>query len=111
VRHPDLFLLGSRRAKDVNAELEQLQARRIGERAITYTRSDGSPWRLTVAEILARKEAFEMAYNPNDCVELRWGAGEGTPEYETCHRHAPGEQRKRMEEYRIWFHETRRPLR
>jgi len=111
VRHPDLFVLGSRRANDVRAELEQLHARRVGERAITYTRNDGSPWRLTVAELLSRKTAFEMAYNPNDCVELRWGAGEGTPEYQTCRSHAPSEQRRRMEEYRIWFRETRRPPR
>jgi hypothetical protein len=111
VRHPELFVLGSRRPEDVRAELGRLHTRRVGERAITYTRSDGSPWRLTVEEILARRRAFEMAYNPNDCVELRWGAAEGTPEYGTCHRHAPKEQRVRMEEYRPWFREGRRPPR
>jgi hypothetical protein len=109
VRHPELYVLGSRRPEEVRADLERLQLRRPGERAITYTRSDGSPWRLTIDEILARRAAFEMAYNPNDCVELRWGAAEGTPEYETCGRHAPKEQRARMGEYRVWFHETRRP--
>jgi hypothetical protein len=111
VRHPELFVLGSHRPEDVRAELERLQTQRPSERAITYTRSDGSPWRLTVAEILVRREAFEMAYNPNDCVELRWGAAEGTPEYETCRRHAPREQRARMGQYRIWFREARRPPR
>ena len=111
VRHPELFVLGSRRPDEVRAELERLHNRRIGERAFTYTRSDDSPWRLTVAEVLARRAAFEMAYNPNDCVELRWGAAEGTSEYETCKRHAPSEQRARMTKYRIWFREMRRPPR
>ncbi|HME70193.1 MAG TPA: hypothetical protein VKM54_10050 [Myxococcota bacterium] len=111
VRHPELFVLGSHRPEDARADLERLHVRRVSERAITYTRSDGSPWRLTVAEILARRPAFEMAYNPNDCVELRWGAAEDTSEYATCHRHAPREQRVRMGEYRIWFREARRPSR
>ena len=111
VRHPELFVLGSRRPEDVRAELERLQTRLPSERTITYTRSDGSPWRITVAETLTRREALEMAYNPNDCVELRWGAAEDTPEYETCRRHAPSEQRARMGQYRIWFREARRPPR
>jgi len=111
VRHPELFVLGSRRPEAVRAEIEELHTRRVRERAITYTRSDGSPWRLTVAEVLARRPAFEIAYNPNDCVELRWGAALDTPEYEPCQRHAPNEQRKRMEQYRTWFREARRPAR
>jgi hypothetical protein len=111
VRHPELYVLGSRRPEDVRADLERLHLRRVEERAITYTRSDGSPWRLSVGEILARRSAFEMAYNPNDCVELRWGAPEDAPEYETCRRRAPKEQRVRMGEYRVWFRETRRPTR
>ena len=52
-----------------------------------------------------------MAYNPNDCVEVRWGAKEGTPEYATCQRHAPDDQRARMAEYRVWFRDARRPPR
>ena len=52
-----------------------------------------------------------MAYNPNDCVELRWGAREGTPELATCKRRAPADQRARMEQYRSWFRDARRPPR
>jgi hypothetical protein len=52
-----------------------------------------------------------MAYNPNDCAEVRWGADTKTPDYATCNRHAPVEQRSRMQEYRAWFHEARRPPR
>jgi hypothetical protein len=111
VRHPALFVLGGRAPEDAREEIEGLHAQRIAERGITYTRSDGSPWRLTVADVLARRAAFEVAYDPNDCVEVRWGAAEGTPEHATCRRRAPAEQRARMEQYRAWFHDLRRPLR
>jgi hypothetical protein len=53
-----------------------------------------------------------MAYNLNDCVELRWGAAEGSEEASTCKRHAPAAQRAKMAgEYRAWFAERRRPPR
>jgi hypothetical protein len=111
VRHPELYVLGGRSADEARAEVEALHARRVRERTIAYTRSDGSPWTLTVADVLARRTAFEMAYNPNDCVEIRWGATEGTPEYSPCRRYAPADQRARMAEYRQWFREARRPPR
>ncbi len=111
VEHPELFVLRGSTAAEARAAVETLHESRIHEQSIEYTRSDGSPWKLTVAEVLARKAAFEMAYNPNDCVEIRWGAPEGTPEYATCRRRAPAAQRVRMQEYREWFRETRRPPR
>ena len=64
----------------VRDEIAKLHASLIGTRGITYTRSDGSPQKLTVADMLARRAALEIAYNPNDCVEVRWGAAEGSPE-------------------------------
>ena len=42
--------------------------------SITYVRSNGSEQPLTLKQIVDRAKAFEMAYNPNDCVEVRWGA-------------------------------------
>ncbi len=111
VRHPELYVLGGRPAAEARAEVEALHARRVRERTISYSRSDGSPWTLTVADILTRKAAFEMAYNPNDCVEIRWGAAEGTDEYAPCRGGAPVEQRARMAEYRQWFRDGRRPPR
>jgi len=110
-RHPELFVLNGRSPEDAKAEIEQHHARRIHERSIHYRRTDGSPWELSVAEVLARKPAFEMAYNPNDCAEIRWGAKPGTEEYSTCRRHAPADQRAKMGRYRIWFREVRRPAR
>jgi hypothetical protein len=111
VAHPELFRLAGRSAAMVRAELQKRHQQRITERSIDYKRSDGSSWKLTVADILARRPALEMAYNPNDCVEERWGAQPGTPEHATCKRHAPADQRARMEEHRTWFREARRPPR
>jgi len=110
-RHPELFVLRKEGAEAAAARIERLHAQRLRERSITYTRSDGTPWRLSLAEIYARRPALEIAYNPNDCVERRWGATPGTPDFGTCRRQAPVGQRARMEEYRPWFREGRRPPR
>jgi hypothetical protein len=109
--HPEIFLLGGRKPTEVRAEIEGLHEREIRARGIEYRRSDGSPFHLSVADVLARRAALEMAYNPNDCIEIRWGATPDTGDYATCGRHAPDEQRARMQEYRTWFHQTRRPPR
>jgi hypothetical protein len=111
VKHPELYNLAGRKPEAVRAEIAKLHASLVGTRGVTYTRSDGSAFKLTVAELLARRAALEIAYNPNDCVEVRWGAAEGTPEYATCTRHAPADQKTKMAEVRSWFHEARRPSR
>lgn len=111
VRHPELFVLNGKSPEALKGEIERHHAQRIQQRSIRYIRSDGSPWRLSVADVLARKPALEMAYNPNDCPEIRWGAREGTAEYATCRRHAPAAQRARMQQYRVWFRDARRPPR
>ena len=110
VRHPELFALKDKNPEEAKAEIEQYHSKRIQEHNIHYTRTDGSPWELSVAEVLARKPAYEMAYNPNDCAEIRWGAKPDTEEYATCRRYAPAEQRAKMEQYRVWFREVRRPV-
>jgi len=111
VRHPELYVLDGTTPAEARATVERLHGGRAAERSITYTRSDGSPWTLTVADVLARRPALEMAYNPNDCVEIRWGAAEDSAEYAPCRRHAPAAQHARMRAYRPWFRETRRPPR
>jgi hypothetical protein len=112
VRHPELFNLGDKKPEAARAEVQRLHATRIKERGVEYKRSDGTPFKLTVADVLARKAGFEMTYNPNDCVEVRWAAPEGSPEASTCRRRAPDDQRKRMSgEFRSWFHSRRRPSR
>ena len=110
LRTPDAFALPDKKtARQMRDELVELHAAWAAEMTITYERSDGSSQTLTVLEVLARADAFEVAYNPNDCVEVRWGAPEGNAEGVTCSRRAPKRQRARLEKYRGWFEDRRRP--
>jgi hypothetical protein len=94
----------------VKGELQGVLASELAQRKITYTRSDGSQWTLSLKEVIERTPQFEMAYNPNDCVEVRWGAPDNSEEAATCKRHAPQAQRAKMSsEYRNWFRERRWP--
>ena len=95
----------------VKAELQSVLATELAERKFSYPRTDGSQWTLSLKDVLDRATDLEMAYNVNDCVELRWGAKDGSQEAATCKRHAPSGQRAKMSEYRPWFHERRRPAR
>jgi len=76
-------VLGGRKPDELRAELEKLHQRRIHERKVEYRRSDGTLFPLTVADVYARRSALEMAYNPNDCAEVRWGADATTADYAT----------------------------
>jgi hypothetical protein len=87
-------------------KLQSILEQKTSELTISYTRSDGSSQKLTVGEILKRREAFEIAYNPNDGTEIRWGAPENSVERQTCHRHSPTTQLEKMKSVRSWF--TRR---
>lgn len=99
-----------RSVQDVKAELQGVLASELGSRKISYTRSDGSQWTLSLKDVLDRAVDFEMAYNPNDCAELRWGAPENSEEASTCKRRAPQAQRAKMSsDYRIWFRERHWP--
>ncbi len=94
---------------DVKAELEGVLASELAARKFAYTRSDGSQWSLSLKDIIDRAADLEMAYNPNDCAELRWGAPAESDEASTCKRHAPAAQRAKMTESRSWFHERHWP--
>ena len=50
-----------------------------------------------------------MAYNPNDGIEIRWGAPENSNERATCHRHAPAKQLETMRSVRTWFSKRLHP--
>ena len=95
----------------VKSELESVLASELATRKFSYPRTDGSPWTLTLKDVIDRATLLEMAYNVNDCVELRWGAAEKSDEAATCRRHASVAQRAKMSEYRAWFRERRRPPR
>jgi len=97
-------------AEDVKSELQGVLAAELASRKISYTRSDGSQWTLSLRQVLDRATDFEMAYNPNDCAELRWAAPDNSEEASTCKRHAPQAQRAKMSsEYRTWFRERHWP--
>jgi hypothetical protein len=99
-----------RSVEDVKSELRGVLASELASRKISYTRSDGSQWTLSLKDVIDRTPDFEMAYNPNDCVELRWGAPENSEEASTCKRHAPQAQRAKMsQDYRIWFRDRHWP--
>jgi hypothetical protein len=110
-RRPQHFGLTPEQAATTALALEGQLGDELRRRTLTYARSDGSSVTLTLADLTARRVALEIAYNPNDCVELRWGAAAGSAEAATCRRRAPEHQRKLMEEYRSWFHNRRRPVR
>jgi hypothetical protein len=112
VRRPERYAMPKGKSvADVKAELESVLASELSARNFSYTRSDGSAWTLALKDVLDRAADLEMAYNLNDCVELRWGAPEKSAEASTCKRHAPSAQRAKMTEYRAWFRERRRPPR
>jgi hypothetical protein len=111
LRQPARFGVSASEARAVAARLRQELDTLLAARAITYVRSDGAQQRVTLAELVARKAAFEVAYNPNDCVETRWGAPAGSAEAQSCQRRAPPEQVQRMARYREWFARRQRPAR
>src|SRR6202041_476938 len=101
---------GGKSVADMKNELQGVLASELASRKLSYTRSDGSQWTLSLKDIVDRATDFEMAYNPNDCVELRWGAVANSEEASTCKRHAPQPQRAKMSsDYRTWFRERRWP--
>lgn len=108
-RRPERFAKPS--SPNGTTDLQAVLDRELKSRSVKYTRTDGSAFELTLAEVLARSTAFETTYNLNDCVETRWGAPAGSAEASTCRASAPAEQRARMEQYRAWFHDRRRPPR
>jgi hypothetical protein len=95
--------------EEIRKKLQETLNKKISKLSISYTRSDGSSQELTLAEILKRRDAFEMAYNPNDGVEIRWGAPEKSQERSTCRRHAPSNQQQTMKSVRKWFHSRLHP--
>jgi hypothetical protein len=95
--------------EQIKKKLQELLDQKGSELSISYTRTNGSTQKLSVGEILKRKDAFEMAYNPNDGIEIRWGAPENSEERATCRRHATPVQSETMRSVRVWFHKRLHP--
>jgi len=110
VRSPEDYKLPKLSSPEkVRENLISLLDKTVNELSIKYNRTDGSEQTLTVGEILNRKGAFEMAYNPNDCIEVRWGAPENSQERSTCKRHVSAAQLSKMLEVRTWFQKRLHP--
>lgn len=105
----DFSLSGNTNPRDTRDKLMSIIEKKAASLSITYTKSDGTPQKLSVADLLKRKDAFEMTYNPNDGIEIRWGAPENSEERSTCRRSAPRTQQESMNKIRPWFHKRLHP--
>lgn len=110
-RNPEHYGLSEGDVSAAQAELREKLREELAARTVTYTRSDKTPWTLTLAELAARRTRFEVAYNLNDCPEYRWGAEVGSEEYAPCAGRASDAQQQRLAEYQAWFSARRRPAR
>ena len=110
VRSPDLYRLPKRRSpEEVRKDLEGLSGKMAHELSIAYVRSDGREQPLSLADVLERRDAFEMGYNPNDSVEVRWGGPAGSDELASGRRRSPASQSERMRALRPWFRKRLHP--
>jgi hypothetical protein len=111
-RHPKRFKLApgvtpQAAAQRLRANLMTMASKQV----FNYERSNGDVYTLTVRDVIERRKALEMAYNPNDCPEIRWAAPQMSEEFKSCNRRAPKWQTRRMKQYRPWFANRRRPVR
>ncbi len=105
----DFKISGSQSSEEIMKKLQSLLEKKVSELTISYTRTNGTIQQLTLAELLKRRAAFEMAYNPNDGIEVRWGAPENSDEIATCRRRVPSYQLERMRSVRMWFSKRLHP--
>jgi hypothetical protein len=93
----------------VKQTLHSILGKKVTELSINYIRSDGSLHKLTLGEILQRRDAFEMAYNPNDGIEIRREALGKSKEMATCRRHAPSNHPETIRSVRSWLNKRLHP--
>ena len=110
-RGPERFGIEKSEVDSVVARLEAAGAEHLRSRRVQYNRTDGSAFELDLRAVVDRRTVLEVAYNPNDCPEVRWGAPEGSPERAPCNRTSPADQVRKMAQYRGWFRDRRRPAR
>jgi len=106
---PGDFKISKPDSAEMKKRLQSLLEKKALELSIIYIRTDGSGQKLSLYDILKRKEAFEMAYNPNDGIEIRWGAPANSDEISTCRRKASAEQYQTMLSTRKWFQRRLHP--
>ncbi|HAQ18791.1 MAG TPA: hypothetical protein DCR40_06075 [Prolixibacteraceae bacterium] len=110
MRSPDDYKISMLQSPEkVKENLKELLEKKLNELSITYTRGNETEQKLTLSEIIKRRSAFEMAYNPNDGAEIRWGAPENSEERSTCRRKVPTGQLEKMQSVREWFQKRLHP--
>jgi hypothetical protein len=108
IKFPKRFTLAEGETPEQGkAAMEKLFGEFSAKNTIDYVNSAGKSVTLTMADVIDRRKALEVAYNPNDCVEIRWGADE--TEMKSCKRRANAEQQLLMGKYRRWFATRIRP--
>jgi hypothetical protein len=105
----DFSISGNNSPDQVKKKLQGILDQKVAELYITYIHTNGAIQKLSLREILERRDNFEMGYNPNDGIEIRWGAPENSDEMATCRRHTPSYQLERMNSVRTWFHKRQHP--
>jgi hypothetical protein len=105
----DFNISGQGSPEQAKKKLQAILNNKADNLYISYTRTNGSSQKLSLADILKRRDAFEMGYNPNDGIEIRWGAPENSEERSTCLRHSPSYQLEKMNSVRTWFHKRQHP--
>lgn len=109
-RNPDRFGLTPENLEAALARIRERQREELAKRTFTIKTSDGAEETLSLLDVVSRAPQFEVAYNPNDCIEIRWGTPPDAPAMGRCQRHAPAEQREKMASYRSWFATRQRPI-
>ena len=75
-RRPERYAMPQEKSvADVKAELQSVLTSELAARKFSYPRSDGSPWTLTVKDVIDRVAALEMAYNPERLRRAAVGRG------------------------------------
>ncbi len=111
-RRADRFGVAAADLDDVAASVRARRDHELASRSFEYTGSGGVRRSITLSELVQRAPAIEIAWNPNDCPEIRWGAPAAGDEMRACERRAPAEQTQRIEStMRSWFHARARPVR
>lgn len=108
--HPERYRLPANLTqKEIIQQLENLMLKETSSRNIAYCNSNGDTITLNLHEILRRKASFEVAYNPNDCIELRWGEADDSLKKTTCRHRTPASQYAIMQNIRKWFEQRLHP--
>ncbi|MGI5829041.1 MAG: NlpC/P60 family protein [Bradymonadia bacterium] len=103
--------LSDESAHELSEQIGEKLLNKAKDMYFSYTRSDGQEQKLSLKDLLERKQQLEIAYHPADCIEFRWGAPSQSEEAKSCKRRASKAEQERVAQFRHWFSQRRRPPR